>query len=569
MSSDVAYAVVFVAATAVSLAVGVAAWRRRPAPGSLGLALLSLAHAMWSGTLALQWILTDHTPSLAWLAVRNVGLFLSPIAILILVLSYTGRDAWLTARTLVAVSVVPIGCWLVMVTEPWHGLYLGGIEPAMKFSSTTPVALFQVAYSYGLMLFAVGLLVIHLLRRPPHRAQAAVLLLALLLPIVHFALQFAGVDLLPRVNSVPFSFTVSGALMLFALTRLGLFRLVPIARDQVIEQLPIGVVVYDADRRIIDANPAAMRMTGASGVIMGKTSDEAFPRQLETILRIREGLLTADTATALAEFAPGLWVEATASVLHDRSGERIAILVMLRDVTAQRAAERMQRDFVANVAHELQTPLTGLSLLARTIPRAMREDPSAVDGFVERLGSEVDRLVHLTGELMTLSRAETLPADESIEPADVGEVVAAKIEDIRGVARAKGLSLEAHVPGGLRVACDEFDLAVVVGNLIQNAVRYTGAGGHVVLSAERAAGSDGAPWVEIRVTDDGIGIPAEDQQRVFERFYRVDRARSRSTGGTGLGLAIVKVIVESHGGSVALVSTPGEGSTFTVRLHAA
>ena len=569
MTPDLVYAVAYLAAAAISVSVGVAAWRRRPAPGSIGLVVLSFAQAEWSGAFALQWMLTDHGPSLAWLAVRNVGLFTSPIAILMLVTSYVGRDAWLTRWRLIALSIVPASAWLTIITDPLHGLYLAGVEPAMKFSSGGPAFLLSVVYAYGLILLAIGLLLVHLFKRPRYSQQAAVLLIAVVLPVAHFAAQLAGFDLLPRVNSVPFTFTVSGALMWFALTRLGLLRLVPIARDQLIEQLPVGIVVFDADRRIVDINPAAARMTGTSGVALGKSADAAFPLQLDTVHRLREALLSEDSAVAQAEFAPGLWVEATASVLKDRSGERMATLVMLRDVSEHHAAERMQRDFVANVAHELQTPLTGLSLIARTIPQAMRDDPQAVRGFVGRLGTEVERLIHLTDELITLSRADALPVTESPGQADVQEVVTEQIRVAEPLAHAKGQTLEALVAAGLLAACDARDLGAMIGNLLQNAVRYTEAGGWITVSAECTEDPAGTDWVSVRVSDNGIGIPPEDQERIFERFYRVDKARSRHTGGAGLGLSIVRQLAERYGGSVTLVSEPGNGSTFTVRLPGA
>ena len=569
MIPDIAYAVAYIAAAAISVSVGIAALRRRPAPGSIGLMVLSFAHAEWSGAFALQWTLTDHEASLIWLAVRNFGLFVTPIAILALVTSYVGKESWFTRRRVIALSIVPALGWFSIITDPWHGLYLAGVEPVMKLSSGGPMFLLSVAYSYGLILFATGLLLFYLFRRPQYSLQAAVLLIAVLLPVVHFAAQLAGFDLLPRVNSVPFTFTVSGALMWYALARLGLFRLVPVARDQLIEQLPVGIVVFDADRRIIDSNPAAARMTGAAGIALGRSADEAFPQQLDTVHRLREALLSSDSAVVQAEFAPDLWIEAAASVVNDRAGERIATLVTLTDVSEHRAAERMQRDFIANVAHELQTPLTGLSLLARTIPQAMRDDPHAVSGFVDRLGSEVNRLVHLTDELITLSRADALSGVEPNEPVDVLEVVSELIETVEPIATEKRQSLEILIPTGILVTCDAHDLGAIIGNLLQNAVRYTGAGGRITASAEHVADSAGTNWVTIRVSDNGIGIPSEEQGRVFERFYRVDKARSHRTGGAGLGLSIVRQLVRKYGGSVTLVSEPGQGSTFTVRLPGA
>lgn len=695
MMEDAIYTIAFVASAAISLTVAVAAWRRRPAPGSLGLALLCIAQFEWSAAFALQWVFTDHGSSAFWFNLRLLGLMATPIAILVLVIDYVGKRAWLKRRNVIAICTVPTMVYLIALTDPLHGLYLGGAAPAIIVNRGGPGFVLNLVYSYALILFAGGLLIIHLMRRPPYPQQAAVLLVAVLLPVVHFSLQFAGITLLPRVNSVPFSFTVSGAIELYALTRLGLFRLVPVARDQLIEQSPTGVVVFDADRRIIDINPAALWMTGASGTSMGKSADEAFPRQIETVLRLREGLLTSDSALTRAEFAPGLHIEATASVLENRAGERVATMVTLRDITKEltaaeeiskqgeqlaaayertnriltamtegvmlvdasgtllhsnpalddiletvvarehgrpvddlipelaasglqreahlsaspvpgtvvapngrilevevialseaapheastlyvirdaterHAAERMQRDFVANVAHELQTPLTGLSLLARTIPTAMHDDPQAVGGFIERLDVEVDRLVHLTGELLTLSRAEASASAFPQASTDVARIVADEVRAVEQLAASKEQSIEVTAPEGVAAACDPVDLGVLVGNLLRNAVRYSGIRGHIRIIVSDSRSETCAARIEIVVSDDGIGIPADDQERIFERFYRIDKARSRKTGGAGLGLSIVKQIAEKYGGSVSLMSAPGEGSTFTVSLPAA
>lgn len=566
MTPDQVYAVAYVAAAAVSLSVGVGAWRRRPAPGSAGLMVLSFAQAAWSTAFAAQWTFTDHGPSLAWLAVRNIGLFVTPVAIVMLTADYTGRRRWSSPQRILLLSLLPALFWLSVPTDPWHGLYLAGAAPAMKIVGGGPLFTINLLYSYALILLGTWFLGTYLVKRPPYPHQAAVLLVALLLPVLHFIAQMAGLDLVPEVNTVPFAFTISGALMWFAFTRLGFLKLVPIARDQLIEQLPVGIVAFDADRRIIDINPAALRMTGASGPVLGRRADDAFPRQLETIYRLREELLTADAAIACAEFAPGLWIEASASVLNDRAGERIATLVILRDITESISAERMQRDFVANVAHELQTPLTGLSLLAEAIPHALQNDPQAVGGFIERLNSEVRRLVRLTDELMTLSAADMLADDSPLGYADVRAVVSEQVAAIDELLGASSQTLEVNAPEGLTVTCDPFELGIMVSNLLHNASRYTEPGGHIELAAELEHDAGDASWVVISVADDGIGIPLEDRERVFERFYRVDKARSRRTGGAGLGLSIVRQFAEKNGGSVSLSSTPGEGSRFTLRL---
>jgi len=563
---DQVYAAAYFASAAISAAIAVAAWRRRPAPGSLGLALLCLGQAEWSGILAVQWAFTDHSPSLFWLAVRNIGLFATPIAILILVADYLGKGEWLERRRVLAVTVVPVVSYLALLTDPWHGLYLGGVEPTMKFTTLAPMFMLNLAYSYALMLLAAAWLTVHLFKRPPYPQQAAVLLLALMLPIAHFALQVAGVDLLPHVNSVPFTFAVSGALEWYALTRLGLFRLIPIARDQLIEQLPEGIILYDADRRIVDINPAAMRMTGATADCLGKTSDEAFPHLADAIVTIRRNLERGvSPSTARATYGGDRVFEATASEMFSRHGERQATLVTLRDVTELLVNERAQRTFVANVAHELQTPLTGLSLLADTIPRALEDDPASARVFVDRLVAEVQRLRSTTAALLSLVRMDDAQGSDPNARADMASIVTEEIATLEPLAVAKRQQVTLDAPESLVVHAEAVDVQTIARNLIANAIQYTGEGGRISVRVTTET-HDGESFGLLSIRDNGQGIPADEQDLVFDRFYRVDKARARETGGAGLGLSIVRAAVERSGGFVRVESSLGEGSTFTVTL---
>lgn len=235
-------------------------------------------------------------------------------------------------------------------------------------------------------------------------------------------------------------------------------------------------------------------------------------------------------------------------------------LLILRDVSDVTRVESVRRDFVANVSHELKTPVGALSLLSEAAAEAA-DDPAAVRRFALKMQAEAQRLTNLVNDLIDLSR---LQSDDPLKKATIAPVkrlVDAAVSDVRAVAEAKEIELVTKIAPGLKVACVERQLTTAIRNLIVNAVNYSPAKTKVTVTAEI---SDGL--VEIRVTDQGIGIPEGDQIRVFERFYRIDPARSRATGGTGLGLAIVKHIVTGHGGDVVLHSIEGKGSTFTLRL---
>jgi two-component system, OmpR family, sensor histidine kinase SenX3 len=224
----------------------------------------------------------------------------------------------------------------------------------------------------------------------------------------------------------------------------------------------------------------------------------------------------------------------------------------------------IRRDFVANVSHELKTPATSLRLLAESLEETIDDDPIQARLFAAQLKKETERLSRLITDLLDLTRLESQEQVENPTPVDVRGVLMTVLARMRRVARKKNITLQWRRFGRAAeytVRGDETQLTSMFTNLVDNAVKYTPPGGRV----EVTGGSEGAEIV-IRVSDTGIGIPEAKLPRIFERFYRVDKARSKETGGTGLGLSIARHIAENHGGKVAVESTPGEGSTFTVYL---
>jgi two-component system sensor histidine kinase SenX3 len=229
-----------------------------------------------------------------------------------------------------------------------------------------------------------------------------------------------------------------------------------------------------------------------------------------------------------------------------------------------RRVNEIRRDFVANVSHELKTPATSLRLLAESLEEAIDEDPAQARLFATQLKKETERLSQLITDLLDLTRLESEERVENPVPVDVRSVLMTVLARMRSVARRKNITLQWKRFGRATqytVRGDETQLASMFTNLVDNAVKYTPSGGRV----EVTGGFEGSEIV-IRISDTGIGIPEEKLPRIFERFYRVDKARSKETGGTGLGLSIVKHVAENHGGRVAVESAPGEGSTFTVYL---
>ena len=242
------------------------------------------------------------------------------------------------------------------------------------------------------------------------------------------------------------------------------------------------------------------------------------------------------------------------------------VLILADDVTGARRIEDTRRDFVANISHELKTPIGAISLLAEAVEDAA-DDPPAVRKFASRMGVESARLIDLVAQIIELSR---LQADDPLahpEEVDVDAVLAEAVDRCRVDAERHQVSLTVAGETRASVLGSARQLSVAVGNLVENAVVYSDPGARVVVTAQVQARSDD-DYVELTVSDNGIGIPPSELERIFERFYRVDYARSRANGGTGLGLSIVKHIAATHGGDVSVWSRPGRGSTFTIKIPA-
>jgi two-component system sensor histidine kinase SenX3 len=242
-------------------------------------------------------------------------------------------------------------------------------------------------------------------------------------------------------------------------------------------------------------------------------------------------------------------------------------LVLIEDRTEAKRVEDIRRDFVANVSHELKTPVGAVSLLAEALLDAA-DDPEAVRRFAGRMEQETNRLSRLVQDVIDLSRLQGHDPLSAPELVSLGDVVDETIDRSRLQAEAKQISLVRGGDGELQVRGDPHQLCMALANLVDNAVRHSPDGARVTVAVRRVA-ECGNDIAEVSVTDEGCGIPEEERDRVFERFYRIDAARSRDTGGTGLGLAIAKHVAVGHGGEVTLWSSEGAGSTFTLRLPAA
>ena len=325
-----------------------------------------------------------------------------------------------------------------------------------------------------------------------------------------------------------------------------------------------GVVVVNSSLTLLYVNRAARRLLDLGdkpvvGRLLSEVSRSAPLQEIiETSLR-----KVAHQQTELQLIRQKLTLAVSAAPLDlDPAG---GILIVLHDVTDLRRLERMRREFVSNVSHELKTPLTSIQAYAETLLSGGLEDEAHCRGFVERIQEQAERLQTLILDLLRLARIEADDVAFEIHSVDVGEVITECVEDRGDLARSKGVSLTTKPSTKVAMASAEPEgLRTIISNLVDNALNYTPAGGRVEVDWEVVDDQ-----VRIGVSDTGVGIPKEHQGRVFERFYRVDRARSRALGGTGLGLSIVKHLVQAFGGRVELESEQGKGSQFTVWLPAA
>jgi len=331
--------------------------------------------------------------------------------------------------------------------------------------------------------------------------------------------------------------------------------------ERLVGALPIGVILVNRDRRVEFANAAA-------GTTFGFDSSRATSlHAIEAIHNVELEGRIADALGGEASVAPLLLTGAqgqrtyriSVSPLSDQDGNLSRVVIFSDDQTGLVRLDRARKEFLSNVSHELRTPLSSIKLMLETVLEAPEEE--ARDLFVPQALAQVDRLTALVGQLLEQARAESGQLKLDLRDVDLEEVARPIAASFEQQAFNKGISLELTALRPVRVEADPDRLAQIFVNLIDNALRHTSGGGRIRVELD-ARDSDAV----LRVRDTGEGIPYRDLPHIFERFYVVDRSRTRGSGGAGLGLAIVKGIVDAHGGSISAESMLGRGTSFTIRL---
>jgi two-component system phosphate regulon sensor histidine kinase PhoR len=323
-----------------------------------------------------------------------------------------------------------------------------------------------------------------------------------------------------------------------------------------------GIFVSDRKLRTVLYNPAMEQMLPQARLYKGAELTElGLPQITDLIQRVVDTGEACAVDITLQEPVERSW-KVSCAPIQSRKGKVQAVVAVFFDITELERVDRMRKDFVINVSHELRTPLAAIQGYAETLLDGAIDEPETNRRFMKILWQNAERLAELTADLMTLSQIEVKTREFAFSPHPVNELLQQAADSIRAIADKKEIRVDVEeATGDLAVECDAGAIHQVLTNLLDNAAKYTPEGGLLTLEARRRDGR-----VEFSVRDTGVGIPAEHIPRLFERFYRVDKARSRELGGTGLGLAIVKHLVMAHRGAVRVESEPGKGSTFFFEL---
>src|SRR5579862_424857 len=323
-----------------------------------------------------------------------------------------------------------------------------------------------------------------------------------------------------------------------------------------------GLLLLDRNRRIYLANRSFKNLFGLKTELRGKTVVEALrvPELAALVERVERDGQVFDYELKLPELSER-WLQVNAAAIFNSAGEREGTILVFHDLTRLKQLERTREEFVANVSHELRTPLSLIKGYVETLLDGAKDNPEVETKFLQTIQRNSERLQFLIEDLLTISELESGRIKMNLGSVRLHSLVDRVMEDLRTQAKTRRVALSNEVPE-LTARADSDRLQQVLGNLIGNAIKYGRSDGHVDVTGRISNGN----VIELCVKDDGPGIPAESLERVFERFYRVDKARSREQGGTGLGLSIVKHIVQSHGGKVWAKSELGKGAAFYFTL---
>ncbi len=570
----------------IALALAGITWRYRTASGAKPFATLMLALAVWSCSYALIFITDTLTVKTFWLNCSYLGIVAIPTSWLLLALQYSGYDGWLTRHRLLWLTLVPLLTLCVIWTNGFHGLFRSQIaisELGAITATKEPAFWLHTVYSYMLLILGSSFLIREAMRlRHLYRGQASMLLLGVLIPWIGNILSISGSIPLPGLDLTPFTFLLTGIVIFWSLFRHRLLDIVPVARDTIIESMDDGIIVLDAQNRVMDMNPAASAIIGHTvREVVGQPIHQALALYPEFIERYHNVTATRDEIV-IYNSGQQQSFDLRISPLFDRAGRYSGRVIVLRNITrlteatrqlyqskeAAEAANQAKTAFIRNMSHELRTPLTAI-IGYNDLIRFQAEQLELVDihADAERIRVASSNLLGLINGLLDLSRIEAGKVELIVEEFDLVELLDEVVTTIRPLVLQNENTLHVNYPDDLGILhTDWAKLRQILINLLHNAAKFTQAG-EIELVAQRIA-MPGRDWINLRVRDTGIGIEPEHMRNLFQVFTQGDATIARSYGGTGLGLALSHHFCQMLEGTIDVTSQPGSGSTFTVMLPA-
>jgi PAS domain S-box-containing protein len=564
------------------------AWRHRHAPGATPFAALMSAITLWSLAYTLELSSLSLRAKILWSNVNFLAIVTVPVAWLVLALQYTGRGQWLTRRKLILLMIIPLLITITIWTNNLHHLFRS--TPTLDTSGAYPMLdpayggafWAHTVYSYLLLLIGTILLILAFVHSPRlYRRQETFMLIGALAPWIINVVFILGWSPFGQLDLTPFAFTLTGLSMGLGLFRFQLLDTMPVAPDTIIKSMSDGVIVLDAEDQIVELNPVAEGiLTCTAAEVVGQPAQQVLSRWPDLVERYR-GLPETHTEIAVGEGVVRRYFDLRISPLRDWRRHLIGRLIVLRDVTrrkemeeelhrakeAAEAANQAKNEFISVVTHELRSPLSSvlgsIGLLEDGAAGPVSEDQLK---FLNIIAANSQRMAALASDLADVSRIESGQLQLELKAVSIAEVVKEVERSIRLQVKKKGQTLVIQVPNDLPpVWGDHIRLGQILTNLVTNAHKFTPEGGKVAIRAEVTASTSdpqGVKVAHIAVEDNGVGIKAQEMNKLFQKFSRVGDKNTRRIPGTGLGLSIAKNLVEMQGGRIWCESNFGRGSTF-------